>query len=56
MAVHHRYGGDPNRFVVEDHDRNPGTPSVRAGTWMSMPRTSAPGSGMRASSGMTFRW
>ena len=26
------------------------------GTGMSMARTSAPGSGMRASSGMTFRW
>ena len=33
-----------------------GMPSVRAGTRMSMPRTSAPASGMRASSGMTFRW
>jgi hypothetical protein len=33
-----------------------GVPSGQAGTAMSMPRTSAPGSGMRASSGMTFRW
>ena len=56
MAVGHCDGGDLDDPVFEDDDRNPGGCPVLAGTGMSIPRTSAPASGMRASSGMTFRW
>ena len=54
-AVRHGHGGDPDRVIVEDDDRDRRRPRP-AGTAMSKARTSAPASGMRASSGMTFRW
>jgi hypothetical protein len=53
-AVRHCDDPDPNHFI-EDDDRRV-LPAVLAGTGMSILRTSAPASGMRASSGMTFRW
>jgi hypothetical protein len=54
--VRHGDGADPDRVVLEDGDRNLRVVLAGAVTGMSVARTSAPGSGMRASSGITFRW
>jgi hypothetical protein len=55
-AVHDPDRGDPDGFVLHDHDwslRDALRP--RRGGDVE-PRTSSPASGMRASRGMTFRW